>query len=41
MKRYKSFVIQFLFKTLASHHKTRCHIRLTLSVWDLEAVRAL
>jgi hypothetical protein len=42
MKWYKSFVIKFLFKALvSSHHKTRCHIRLNLSVWDLEAVRTL
>jgi len=41
MNPYKPFVTKFLFKTLLSHHKTRCYIRFTLSVRDLEAVRAL
>jgi hypothetical protein len=41
MKRYESLTIKFLFKALVSHHKTRRHIRLNLSVWDLEAVKAL
>jgi hypothetical protein len=41
MNWYKSFVTKFVFKTLLSYHKTLCHIRFTLSFFDLEAVRAL